>query len=87
MSTNNAPKKHASDRHRLGGGVTVRFDLNGGRLDAEWSPRLPTAREFHRLIERYRAARQVFMESVAATTGGAVIVIEQAAPDEKGGRA
>lgn len=65
-----------SDWHRLGAGLSVRFSLDPGRLDAEWRPRPPTRRELHRVLDRYREARGVFMAEIAAQIGAEVLLVE-----------
>lgn len=72
-----------SDLHRIGGGFSVQFilRLNGDKpasLNCEWTPHVPTVREARRKIdpERYRAARHVFLETVAENFGVTVVCIE-----------
>lgn len=68
----------ASDWHRLGAGLSVRFTLRGERIEAEWRPRLPTKREQRRILDRYRAARDAFLAAYGREIGGRVAVLEVA---------
>ena len=70
----NAPMR--TDWARVGGGFSVRFSLNAGRLDAMWLPRVPTKREFRRVLDRYRDARGVFLAEVGRRIGGTVACVE-----------
>ena len=72
MSVNTAAL--ASDWHRVGAGLSVRFEYRGERLNAEWQPRLPTKREWKRVLDRYRAARQQFLHRLAESAGPVVCV-------------
>ncbi len=45
-------------------GYTVEFSLDGGLLGCAWSPGVPTAREFKRLLPAYRKARNKFIASL-----------------------
>ncbi len=65
-----------SDLHRLGAGFTVRFTASGARLAVEWTPRLPTRREFRRLQARYRSARDAFVGELAVREGGVALLLE-----------
>ena len=65
-----------SDWHRLGAGLSVRFRLAGGCINAEWQPRLPTKREFKRLLDAYRAARNLFLANVGQACGASVRCLE-----------
>ncbi|MBK7261709.1 MAG: hypothetical protein IPI03_07385 [Rubrivivax sp.] len=64
------------DWHRVGAGLAVRFAMAEGRIDAEWRPRQPTRREFRRVLDRYRDARNVFLCELAQRTGEAVMCME-----------
>ncbi|HMM83913.1 hypothetical protein [Azohydromonas sp.] len=64
-----------SDWHRMGAGLSVRFELVNGTFSAEWSPRMPTKREFKRMVDRYRQARNLFIAQIAAR-GTSVAVVE-----------
>lgn len=68
--------KLRSDWHRVGAGLSVRFDLSGGCFDAEWRPRLPTKREWRRILDRYRLARHKFLVPMAADRSGSIVVVE-----------
>jgi hypothetical protein len=68
--------KLQSDWHRLGAGLSVRFHLDPGRLDAEWRPRPPTRRELHRVLDRYREARGKFLAEISQRIGGEVLCVE-----------
>lgn len=70
-----------SDWHRVGAGLSVRFAIAHGRIDAEWLPRMPTKRELRRVIDRYRIARHEFLSAVAGEMGGTVVCLELAAPE------
>lgn len=52
---------------------TVMFRIRHAALEAEWSPRLPTAEEFPALLQSYRAARDQFLGGL----GLQVLMIEQ----------
>jgi hypothetical protein len=65
-----------SDLHRVGAGLSVRFTFSVGRLEAEWQPRPPTKREWDRVIDKYRDARNVFMVEVGRQLGGTVLCVE-----------
>lgn len=76
-----APQKIYSDTYRVGLGYSVRFTFTPvekgiARIDGDWSPTLPGARDQRRLLERYRQVRDRFVASVAARTGhdGAFVV-------------
>lgn len=68
----------ASDWHRVGAGLSVRFSFKPTalQLGAEWNPRPPTRREWKRVIERYRSARDKFLGVVAGQLGGAIACVE-----------
>jgi hypothetical protein len=76
----NAPPKPTpplrSDWHRMGAGLSVRFELAGGAFSAGWSPRVPTRREFRRMVDRYRNARNLFIAHIAARGGASIAVLE-----------
>lgn len=65
-----------SDWHRLGAGLSVRFRLADGQINAEWHPRRPTKREFKRLVDRYREARNLFLTEVGRARGVPVLCLE-----------
>ncbi|MDE2368515.1 MAG: hypothetical protein KGN16_06035 [Burkholderiales bacterium] len=65
-----------SDLYRVGAGFSVRFRLVDDRLDCEWTPRMPTKREFSRAADRYRAARDEFLAEWARRLGRSVICLE-----------
>ncbi len=48
----------------LPGGITVRFALNAGVLECEWSPGLPRGRHAKKLLPHYRNARDEFLASL-----------------------
>lgn len=47
--------------YEMGGGFWVSFKLDGGTLQAIWSPAMPTKAQFQRMLPAYRAARQVYL--------------------------
>lgn len=75
-------KAHArplsSDWHRVGSGLAVRFSMaSEGELQAEWLPRKPrNRREFLRVQDRYRIARDAFATALAQERGYNIIVLE-----------
>lgn len=71
------PVTLASDWHRVGAGLSVRFTLrNEHQLDAEWLTRPPTRREKKRVFERYRQARDAYAAEIHRRTGLRVMVLE-----------
>ena len=70
------PSAISSDWHRVGAGLSVRFSLRAEQLDAEWRTRPPTKREWKRVLERYRAARDAFAAYMAARRGVRIVVLE-----------
>lgn len=62
-----------TDEYDLPSGFMVAFQIRHAALEAEWSPRLPTAEEFPALLQSYRAARDHFLGGL----GLQVLVIEQ----------
>lgn len=72
------PTTMRSDLHRVGAGLSVRFNFDPGRLDAEWQPRPPTKREWLRVIDAYRTARHLFLAELGRRMGGAVLCVEVA---------
>jgi hypothetical protein len=65
-----------SDLHRVGSGLSVRFVFASGGMEAEWQPRPPTKREWTRVIESYRGARNQFMVEVGRHLGLSVLCVE-----------
>lgn len=65
-----------SDWHRLGAGLSVRFELVSGQMRGEWAPRAPTKREWPRVLDRYRKARSAFLADVARRISRDVVVVE-----------
>jgi hypothetical protein len=76
MSTTAATIHMVSDWHRLGAGLSVRFALQAGALEVEWSPRLPTQREAKRLMDAYRLARHQFLAELAQRLGANIACVE-----------
>ena len=71
-----------SDLHRVGGGFSVRFSLEGRNLlGAEWTPRTPTRRQMLRILPRYRAARNAFLQAAAERLGGGSAVVVELSVD------
>lgn len=58
----------------VGDGFAVTFSFAAGRLDAEWSPKVPS-RKPH-LAPAYRRARNEFLKHVAQQAGGGILVVE-----------
>jgi hypothetical protein len=69
----NAPR---SDWHRVGAGLSVRLELRTGQVHVEWMPRTPTRKEWRRIEDRYRSARNTFLAEVARELGRDVVCIE-----------
>jgi hypothetical protein len=61
-------------------GYSVTFSSNPGQpFEARWSPDVPTirkARQRQKFLEAYRAVRREFLNEVAATIGGNVLVVD-----------
>lgn len=71
------PRAISSDWHRVGAGLSVRFSHKGDeRLDAEWTPRVPTKREWKRIMDRYCGARNKFAQFLAKQRGVSVLILE-----------
>lgn len=68
----------SSDLHRVSAGLAVRFTFTADCMNAEWTPRPPTKREWKRVINAYRAARHQFLAAVGEKVGGAVLCVEVA---------
>ncbi|MCU0920994.1 MAG: hypothetical protein MUF16_11750 [Burkholderiaceae bacterium] len=71
-----SPAPIVADWRRVGCGLSVRFSFTGERLECEWSPRLPTVREFRRVLDRYRVARHELLDEVSRRIGGTVLCVE-----------
>lgn len=56
----------------LRGGYSVEFILDRGKLEARWSPRVPSHKCGRKLLHSYRDAREHFIRSL----GLPVMVIE-----------
>ena len=82
---NSTPQKDLiSDLYKVGGGYSVRFTFTPkstdkiiDRFQCEWHPNLPANRDMRRKvsIEKYRSARNQFLEDVAKRMGGALLCI------------
>ena len=70
--TSRAPAFAYRRAYPLPAGFTVEFALDGPRLTAEWSPRVPKRAVRGKLLRSYRAARNDFLASL----GVGVLVIE-----------
>ncbi|MEH2517804.1 hypothetical protein V1279_003377 [Bradyrhizobium sp. AZCC 1610] len=61
-------------------GYCVTFCCDAGQsFEARWSPAVPQirkARQRHKFLEAYQAVRRVFLQEVAATIGGNVLVVD-----------
>jgi hypothetical protein len=62
-------------------GYRVTFCCDGAvkSFDARWSPAVPQIRkkrQRHKFLEAYQAARRIFLQEVAATIGGNVLVVD-----------
>lgn len=68
----------AEDWRNVGSGYSVRFSFAEGAARAEWSPTLPTARDYPRIEAGYFAARHRFLTALAERLGGTVLCIEGA---------
>lgn len=64
-----------SSFEKVGRGLSVRFTLIEGAIEAEWRPRHPTPAD-RKVLPRYRAARDRFLSTLAARTGVGVAVLE-----------
>lgn len=58
----------------VGDGFAVSFSFVRGRLDAEWTPTVPSNRPH--LAPAYQRARSEFMRRLAKRIGGAVLVVD-----------
>lgn len=65
-----------SEAMPLGNGLTVTFSLAAGRLDAAWSPAIPTGKKAQRYLAPYRRARDEFLRRVSLRFGLSVGVVE-----------
>jgi hypothetical protein len=45
-------------------GFQVEFSLDGGHLQAAWSPHMPKGKQFEKLLPAYREARGRFIASL-----------------------
>lgn len=66
----------ASDWHRITRVFAVRFDLRDGQLSVEWKPRMPKPQEKAKTLNRYRKARDEFLNAYAERTGATVGCVE-----------
>lgn len=48
----------------LPAGYTVKLCLDGGRLEAEWAPKVPSGTRARKLLPHYRRARNDFLASL-----------------------
>lgn len=55
------PPSTCLQSYEMGGGFWVSFKLNGGTLQAIWSPTMPTKAQFQRMLSAYRAARRLYL--------------------------
>jgi hypothetical protein len=65
-----------SDWHRLGAGLSVRFECADERMSVEWAPRTPTKREWRRIEDRYRQVRDAFLIDWGRRLGRPVLCLE-----------
>ena len=65
-----------SGPHRISAAFSVRFTLSDGRLNCEWSPRMPSQREQQQLMLKYQKARDEFLAGVSAQLGASIVVAE-----------
>lgn len=66
----------SSETMPVGDGFAVSFSMKAGRLDCEWSPRVPKGRKVRRYLPAYRLARDEFIRRMAKRTGIVIGVIE-----------
>lgn len=66
----------SSEAMPVGDGFAVSFSMKAGRLDCEWSPRMPKGRKARRYLPAYRLARDEFILRMAKRTGVVIGVIE-----------
>ncbi len=69
-------KPLASDWHILSPKFKAQFTLRGDRLECEWRPHKPRAREMLKMVKRYRVARDTFLEGLSERTGQRIAVLE-----------
>lgn len=67
-------------RAHIAAGLSVEFHWRAPQLSCEWSPASPRARLRGQALRRYRAARHVMLERIAAALGGSVACIEYPEP-------
>jgi hypothetical protein len=62
----------------IGDGFTVTFSFVGGKLDAEWQPRIPVGSSARRrYLSAYKRARLAFVRRVAKRTGLKIMVVDR----------
>jgi hypothetical protein len=66
----------SSEAMPVGDGFAVTFFMKAGRLDCEWSPRVPKGRKARRYLPAYRLARNEFIRRLSARAGIVIGVIE-----------
>lgn len=50
--------------YQLPAGYTLKICLDGGQLECEWAPKLPTGTRARKLLPHYRNARNDFLASL-----------------------
>lgn len=66
----------SSEAMPVGDGFAVTFSMKAGRLDCEWSPRVPKGRKARRYLPAYRLARDEFIRRLSARAGIVIGVVE-----------
>lgn len=66
----------SSETMPVGDGFAVSFTMSAGRLDCEWSPRVPEGRKARRYLPAYRLARDEFIRRLSVRTGIVIGVVE-----------
>jgi hypothetical protein len=65
-----------SEAMPLGDGLTVRFAIINGQMEAAFSPTPPRGRKARRILPAYRRARDEFLRRFSVRTGLTVGVLE-----------
>lgn len=65
-----------SERMPIGNGFSVSFSFCGGKLEADWHPRVPYGRKGRKYLPAYRQARDEFIRRMARRTGLNIMVVD-----------
>jgi len=76
MTRPNPRTEMRSEAMPLGDGLTVRFAIINGRMEAAFNPTPPRGRKARRILPAYRRARDEFLRRFSVRTGLTVGVLE-----------